>query len=221
MFFSLSISWIFVVTNLMSRRISAVEDFGDSDTMKYPGIDLVWKKSDGGSLRDHWLNNQCMDTTFLLSLVVHANPHAYFVVSPITKDNNNNDNDECPSLFIHADWVDVIAKDRLEKSVHTVVDDESFVAGVMSSLDSYPVGEYPLSVVVNAFDNANDGGDMLYDQENNNCGSFLMNMGLDLDINYHDHPELLAYVTRHVTDTNGQNMVHGRILDKVVPSQTA
>jgi len=175
-----------------------------------PGVDLIWTKSDGGSFYEHMLYNTCSDEKYMLSLVV-AHTHSYAVLSPNEDDTNDT---ICPTLIMHSSWNDIVKKNRLEKSIHTI-DDEEFSAKNMASVEAYLFGEYSLKVIMDAFHLADDGSDIPYHKTTNNCSVFLINMGKNLGIDIRSRPTLGAYIARHVNDANGPNtIVHGRALKR-------
>jgi len=178
-----------------------------------PNYKLLWQPSQEeelGSFTDVNTINDCATEEYTLKLVVHAQPHAFFVSIPM------DDETQCPSLLWHADFVDPATKDTLEKSVHAVHNSKVFEYD-MNLMKTIAIGNYSLNEIAKAFHIADDGNDKPYDSVTNNCGMLLINMGKYLGVDYYSHPEVIAYVQRHVLDEDGPNTMMGHRFLKITP----
>ena len=154
-------------------------------------FELLWQPShqeEHGLFTDIDTISRCADEKYELKLLVHAQPHAFFISIPLKEETT------CPSLLLHADFVDPEKKETLEKSVHTIEDSTLFACD-MKVVETIPVGQYSLQEIAEAFHKADDGNDKPYDAVTNNCGVLLMNMGKSLGVDYYSHPELIGYVS--------------------------
>jgi len=180
------------------------------DESKYT---LLWKPSqeeEHGLFNDIDTINSCANEEYELKLVVHAQPHAFFMSIPM------DDETMCPPLLWHADFVDPMKKNVLEKSIHAIddIDDKHVFEHDLKLVETISVGNYLLKEIAEAFHNADDGNDKPYDSVTNNCGLLLVNMGTYLNVDYYSNPELVAYVQRHLIQQDGPNTAHHRLLGK-------
>jgi len=175
-----------------------------------PNYFLVWKPSQqeeelGLVLTDVEFAS-CATEDYELKLIVHAQPHAFFVSIPIM---NDDENTQCPSLLWHADFVDPATKETLEKSVHAIEDSQVFERE-MKLMEIISIGKYSLMEIGEAFHAADDGSDKPYDLVTNNCSVLIINMGKYLGIDYYSRPDIIGYVQRHRSDEEGPNMMMSR-----------
>ena len=173
-----------------------------------PNIELLWKPSqekEHGSFTDVDTISRCFDEKYELKLVVHAHVHPFFVSIPM------DDETKCPSLLLHADFVDPMTKDTMEKTVHAIIDSK-VLEHDMALVETISIGNYSLKEIADAFHNADDGNDKPYDSVTNNCGILLINMAKYLGVDYYSNLQLIGYVQRRILNENGPNMMMGRRL---------
>merc|ERR1712176_35058 len=93
---------------------------------------------------------------------------------------------------------------RLQKEV--VAFDETDFDAETKSMHTFTIGVYSLKTVMDAFNDASDGGERQYHEVKNNCSVLLIDMGKRLGINYHERPDIMVFIQHQLSEEKQMNL---------------